>query len=333
LTEPTFTCPRCFHESPARDGVKFCPHCGLPGAMQAAGDSSPIEVAGRGRTFLVSDRLAIGSICAVYRCRFVAEGRDVEGVFKVARDPSTSPFVANEAEALRLLHGAPDAERYVPFLPVLEDSLVVGDGGAVTSRRANVLRVHPEIASPADELYTLEEVRRAYPDGLDARDMAWVWRRLLSVLGFAHRHDVVHGAVLPMHVMIEPRGHKLVLIDWCTAVSGAKSNPRPAPMLSAGHLPWYGRDGAEQRPASPGLDISLAARCMIDLVGGDPVGQRFPPKFDTRLEHYFRGCVGATSIKNPDAWQMLADFDRLIEQLWGPRRFRVLTMPPKQRRR
>jgi hypothetical protein len=134
-----------------------------------------------------------------------------------------------------------------------------------------------------------------------------------------------------MHVMIEPREHKLVLIDWCGAVADARRNPRPPALLSAGHLPWYGPGGAD-RPAAPGLDVALAARCMIYLVGGDPVGQVFPWKFDPRLEHYFRGCLGATNLSSVDAWQLLADFDRLIEQLWGRRRFRVLTMPPRRGR-
>ena len=41
--------------------------------------------------------------------------------------------------------------------------------------------------------------------------MAWVWRRLLTIVGFAHANHVVHGAVLPPHVVIEPKEHKLLL--------------------------------------------------------------------------------------------------------------------------
>jgi hypothetical protein len=327
----TFTCPRCFHDSPVREDVRFCPHCGLADAVRAAEDTSPIEIVGRGRTYLVADRIAIGSVCTIYRCRFAAEGGLVEGVFKVVRDASTNAFVGNEADVLRQLHAADDVARYAPFLPIVEDTLNVGEnanGTSPTARRGNVLRMHPAIASP-DELYTLDEVRAAHPAGLDARDMAWIWRRLLSVLGFAHKHDVVHTAVLPMHVLIEPRDHKLLLVDWCAAISGARKNPRPPQLLSMGHLPWYGPGGAD-RPATPGLDVAMAARCMIHVVGGDSVGQVFPYKFDPRLEEYFRGCLGATGAA--DAWQLLSDFDRLIERLWGKRRFRVLTMPPKRGR-
>src|SRR5215218_459684 len=206
--------------------------------MSAAADTSPMEVVGRGRVYRVSDRLAIGSICTIYRCHFPADGGDVEGTFKVARDTSTNPHVGNEADVLRKLHAANDAERYAPFLPVVEDTLDVGGGddGSPPARRANVLRMHKGIHS-ADELYSLEEVRVAHPAGLEARDMAWIWRRLLAVLGFAHAHDVVHTALLPMHVLIEPREHKLLLVDWCAAIQDARRSPRLPALLSAGHLP------------------------------------------------------------------------------------------------
>ncbi len=48
-----------------------------------------------------------------------------------------------------------------------------------------------------DGFRSLTEVGTAYPDGVDPRDAAWMWRRLLVGLGFAHRAGVLHGAVLP----------------------------------------------------------------------------------------------------------------------------------------
>src|SRR5688500_331151 len=63
----------------------------------------------------------------------------------------------NEVAVLRRLHGASDAGRFGPFLPRVAD-----DG---------TLRLHPRI-DPRDELYTLAEVRRAYPGGVGGRDAA-----------------------------------------------------------------------------------------------------------------------------------------------------------------
>ncbi|MGH3238625.1 MAG: adenylosuccinate synthetase, partial [Streptosporangiaceae bacterium] len=43
---------------------------------------------------------------------------------------------------------------------------------------------------------SLAEVRAAFPAGIDPRDAAWMWRRLLVAAGAAHRAGVIHGAVL-----------------------------------------------------------------------------------------------------------------------------------------
>jgi hypothetical protein len=201
-------------------------------------------------------------------------------------------------------------------------------GSAGTPRQANVLWLHPDIRS-IDELYTLAEVRAAYPDGLDGRDVAWVWRRLLSVLGFVHAQGVVHAAVLPMHVLIEPRGHKLVLIDWCCAVDDAVRRPRPPAILTGGYVPWFKREGGTRHPATPALDIAFAARCMLDLLGGDPLEATFPASVEPALQRYFQRCLGESPATQAGAWKLLDDFDRLIELLWGPRTFRPLVMPPK----
>lgn len=335
LTDFTFTCPRCLLTAPPRSGLKFCPRCGLAGADEAsAADRAPLELSvGTGR-YRVLDRAAVGSVCSVYRCRWPAGRAEIEGVLKVARDPCANGWVANEAAVLRRLHANDPAGRFGPFLPAVEASFGLGgDGPAGAARQANVLRVHPEIHS-VDELYTLAEVRAQYLTGLDGRDVAWVWRRLLSVLGFVHAQGVVHSAVLPMHVLIEPREHKLLLIDWCCAVDDAAGRPRPPSILTGGYVPWYKREGGTRRPASPALDVAFGARCMIELLGGDPLAADFPPGVEPALRRYFLRCLDGGSAApgaRPGAWQLLDDFDRLIEILWGPRAFRPLAMPPKVR--
>jgi hypothetical protein len=316
--------------------LRFCPRCGLAGVTEA-GDSSALEVVVEGATYRVMDRIAVGSVCTIYRCRFAAETKEpaeVEGVFKIARAAQSSALVANEAAILRQLHRADPQGRFTRFLPQVQASMALSDDPQSQARQANVLRLHEEIRSP-DALYSLADVRNAYPSGVDARHVAWIWRRLLSVLGFAHTHGVVHTAVLPMHVLLEPVGHKLVLVDWCCAAQIA--DRRPVTVISAGHSEWYGRSALRQ-PPTPMLDVALGARSMIDLLGGDPVRAEFPAGAEPALVRYFRRCLGLvsdgpTDAASPiasDAWKLLEDFDTLIEALWGPRRFQVLTMPPRQ---
>jgi hypothetical protein len=295
----------------------------LDNVVSAAADNAPIDVRTPKHAYRVLDRVAFGDLANVYRCRFVANGREAEGVMKIARDARVSEPLRSEARVLEQLFALDHDRRFRPFLPCVEDSFAYCQDAPSEARQANVLRMHASIGS-VDELYTLEEVRRHHPRGIDARDMAWIWRRLLTILGFAHANHVIHGAVLPTHVMIEPREHKLLLVDWCHAVRAGES----LRTIAGWYRPWYETGVVRKyQPTTPLHDISMAARCMIDLVGGDPIRLTYPPDFPPALIAYFGRCFTGT----PDAWRLLHDFDRLIEALWGKRTFRVLELPKKGR--
>ena len=243
-------------------------------------------------------------------------------------DARSNGLIANEAAILRRLHAAPLETPFKQFLPALEAAFSLNDGPDMPPRQANVLKMDAEIRSP-DELYTLFEIKSQYPDGLDARHVAWIWRRLLSVIGFAHAQGVVHGAVLPMHVLIEPRDHKLLLIGWCAGTDSAATDTSPRPIITDGHAAWYRRESALTRPPRPALDVSFAARCMIELLGGDPLRDEIPIGVDPALRRYFQRCLGTGT--RGDAWKLLDDFDKLIDALWGPRQFVELPIAPKTR--
>jgi hypothetical protein len=317
------TCPRCFVAiDPAAD-ARFCPHCGLADVKAAALDTAPVDVTVGRCTYRINDRIAVGAICMIYRCRFRGESGEAEGVFKIARDGRTNDLVTNEADVLQSLHSVEDKERLRPFIPALKASFTHGSGHELP-RQANILRLHEEIRS-VDELYSLAEVKAHYAAGLEARDMAWIWRRLLTVLGYIHNNDIVHCAVLPMHILIDPRDHKLVLIDWCSAVQQVRSEPGAVVVLDHSYEPWYRRQLGGRKVPSKSLDVGLAARCMVDLMGGDGLEVKLPPAVEPALGRYFQRCI----VDAPSAWTMLQDFDHLIEALWGPRRFRTFAMPPK----
>lgn len=321
-----FTCPRCLPTETLRPGMRFCPRCGLPGAKEAWLDDSPIEVAVGRHVYRVMDRIGVGSICAIYRCKFGDSAAAL--VFKVARDPCSNSLVLNEAAVLRRLHSIAGAEKFLPFLPKVADTIALADSSTSLARQANVLQMHEEIRSP-EELYTLGEVRSHHPRGLDPRHVAWIWRRLLTVLGFAHSNDVIHAAVLPMHVLIEPRGHKLLLIDWCTAVAG-RGGTQPVQVIAGGYTSWYKRQEGLRKPPTPELDLGMGARCMIELLGGDPAMGQLPAGVEPALARYFGRCLSCDSASGLTAWKLLDDFDRLIEALWGQRQFVPLSLPPKR---
>ncbi len=171
--------------------------------------------------------------------------------------------------------------------------------------------------------YTLEEVRRRYPAGLDARHLAWVFKRLLTVLGFAHACDLVHGAVLPPHAMIHAENHGLQLVDWIhTAPIGGTLD-----IVPAAYREWYPREALNYEPAGPPTDIYLAAKCMIYLAGGDPVAERWPSAVPRPMRQFMETCLYRASRMRPkDAWKLHDEFDELLGRLFGPPKYHRLVM-------
>ncbi|MEV4827219.1 serine/threonine protein kinase [Micromonospora sp. NPDC049257] len=229
-------------------------------------------------------------------------------LLKLPRDPADNDLLAREAHALRQIEERGDP-RHLPYVPRLVDTFRHRDAASGAERRITVLAAVPG-------LHDLDAVRRAYPDGLDARDAAWMWRRLLVALGLAHRAGVVHGAVLPRHLLIEPDAHGVVLVDWCfSAVDGGT-----VPALVPGHEDWYPPEVTARRPAGPGTDLAMAAACMSWLMG-----DRAPRE----LRAFADGCRRPALAARPDdAWRLLGELDEVLDRLYGPRTFRPFTLNP-----
>ena len=235
----------------------------------------------------------------------IADLYDVGGdrFLKLPRNRANNDLMAREQAALRQIECEGDP-RYLPYVPRIVESFRLRDVDTADERRVTVLAAAPGLVS-------LAEVRRARPDGLDPRDVAWMWRRLLVALGMAHRAGVVHGAVVPDHVLIEPAEHGVVLVDWCYSVTYRHDT---VPALVPAYVDWYPDEVLERRQPGPGTDIAMAARCMSALMG------RHAP---TELRTFIGGCMMPRLDQRPDdAWRLLRELDLVLERLYGPRTFR-----------
>ena len=175
-----------------------------------------------------------------------------------------------------------------PGRPAVPGLLPAAARGAAADRpRHRGAAARQPASGSLDGFVSLSQVRAAYPRGVDPRDAAWMWRRLLVAIGVAHRAGLVHGAVLPDHVLIHPAEHGLVLVDWCY------SGPAPAarvPAAVARFADWYPPEVLTGASAGPDLDIWLATRCMTALIG-----DRLPAP----LAAFARGCMLASPRRRP----------------------------------
>ncbi|GHJ43157.1 hypothetical protein Cs7R123_04990 [Catellatospora sp. TT07R-123] len=232
---------------------------------------------------------------------------DGTALLKLPRHPADSDLMSREARALARLRDHGEA-RHHAYAPRLIESFTHRDPAGGTRRTATVL-------AHQDGFVNLARVKQSHPDGVDPRDAAWMWRRLLVAVGYAHRAGVVHGAVVPDHVLIHPGEHGLVLVDWCYSTT---EPGQTVPALAGGYRDLYPPEVTGKRPAGPATDVHLATRCMTWLMG-----DRTPPA----LARFARGCTLPDPNTRPhDAWRLLAELDELLETLYGPRAYRPFTL-------
>ena len=217
----------------------------------------------------------------------------------------------------RLLGNVDTYDVLAPYLPAYVETFGVPAADGAPRRRALAF------AAPHPGLLSLREIRARRPAGLPAQDGAWMLRRILVALGLVHANAIVHGALTPDHVLIEPSQRGVVLVDWKYAVPHGERVPA---MPDA----WQAMTAPEIRaatPVTPAADIFMAMRCIAYVLGGDPATGAVPPGAGRHIAGFLRGASHPSPRRRPaDALALKDELDELIDRLWGPRRFAPLAI-------
>jgi hypothetical protein len=262
------------------------------------------------RRYTLGQRLGRGDLADVYSA--AADGQ--EFVLKIARPRAGGPLLLAEGRRLAMLAANGGGRSYGEYFPRLVESFSVRIGRE--RRQVNSLEHRAGF-------FTLEDVRRRYPNGLDGRHLAWVFKRVLAGLGFVHSCGLVHGAVLPPHVMVHAENHGMQFLDWIHAapIGGALR------IVPSAFRDWYPREVLDREPTEPATDIYLAAKCLIYLAGGDPIVQSWPAAVPQPMRRFVNTCLyPAARMRPQDAWTLHEEFDELLLRLFGPSKYHRLVM-------
>ncbi len=267
--------------------------------------AATLVITTRKRTYAMCSTPAYkGEVANLYRAVHQApDGSEVVSWLKMARSPREAVFVQREALVLRRLQ-ADGHEDFRYGAPTILESFRHRDNAAKVDRQCLVREYEEGLITAAD-------VHAAYPAGLDPRDVAWIWRRLLTVVGWAHQVGVVHGAILPEHIVLHPKKHRVMLVGWGRSVETGGT----LTSIPKGTNRWYPAEVFNKQPATEATDIYMATRCMEYLLVSHNI---------RALLAFARGC---TFVRPTDAWGLKDEFTDLIEGLWGRRKYRELVMP------
>lgn len=323
-------CPNCAAPLPPEArGEVVCAYCNhvltnVPGAgalrwtgPEAGPDDGRPRVHVEGRAYALMGRIAEGDGCDVFLAR--RDRRLTELVIlKVLRAKSDADLLAREWKVLEALHAsdAQGADYFQRLLPQLvSNGKLTGQG--LDPRPASVFRWRSGF------VHTLEDVLRAYPNGVDPRASVWIWKRLLELLGWVHRAGYAHGAVIPSHVILHAKDHGVVLAGWSSAV-----RRESIPAVSASAQRFYPSRAWDQRVATHATDLIMAARSVAYVLGGDPAKGTVPSSVPEPLARLVSDYANLSpDAPADDAWEMIERVSQAGRDAFGPPRFVPLVMP------
>lgn len=251
-------------------------------------------------------------------------------VVKVARSVDDNDLMRAEQSTLKTL-------RNRIFPPVREGIPRLLSTFQVDHREASVMQ------RLSKDFVTATEVRSRLPDGVDERVLVWTFKRLLVVLEWSHYYGIVHGAVLPPHVMLypdnaddldvslrtvdskvvsaapQPYKHTIRLVDWCYSVE-YKTRTRLSAWLPA----WESHYPPElllKQAVAPASDIYMAAKLIVYLAGG---ASELPEMLFAVLRKCLQSDLNERYQKVSDVF---ADWQKAAELVYGPPKWVDFNLP------
>lgn len=244
------------------------------------------------------EHLGDGDLCEIWR----APGGDGDPcVAKVALAAADNDLVCNEAEVLQRLHAGDAPQR--ALLPRLGGRFFTSDG-----RAGNLLGFVEGLSGL--------QLRARLPGGVPPEHIVWIARRLLSVIGHAHHLGILHGNIEPAHIIVRPRDHRVVLIDWCYAVV---EPARTGQTFKAIHDEYSAPEVAQRGPATPAADLFSLGRTLAYLLGADSIALDLPDHVPDRIARFVRYLARPSRLQRAqDAWEMYHEMARIREVVYGP---------------
>lgn len=109
---------------------------------------------------------------------------------------------------------------------------------------------------------------------LDPENTSWIVERILNALLYLHHHGVIHGDIKPQNVIIQPKTHSVVLLDFGLAMVKPNSSTK-----SQGYTPVFASPeqiaGNTLLPASDYYSLGMLA--LYALNGGKGVEKKLVP--------------------------------------------------------
>jgi len=240
--------------------------------------------------------------------------KGVPVVVKVCRSPANNDLMKAEADLLAKLPATLDPKHCAYFSNLL-DSFETQNGR---------IKVRTNVFSFMTGAVSLAEVRNAYPKGLDPKDAAWMWNRMLEALHLLHIQGIVHANLTPDNFLIVPDTHQGVLIDFCCA----RKTGQTAKAINLAWNGFYPPEVLAKKPLDFSSDICMVGYCMNYLLGASPSSlSTVPNGVPLALAGLMKSCWLGQAHRSHSARQLHAEFKDVRKALGWSSAFRPFSLP------
>lgn len=284
------------------------------------------------RTYLIDGKIGEGDKCDVYRARWDHEPTE-RVIIKALVVPGDKDLFDREIAMLNGMrrYDDIDSEFFLRFIPKVS---LAGHGRFPDGSVQPMVVLHDFHQFD----WTLEDIRQKFPDGVHPRHVVWMMNRVTEFLSWLHAKRVVHGAILPQHLLVNVWTHRIKFLDWGYAVTmnsplkGFVSNALafyPNPLTHD----WFMKViGIKFQPQD---DLAMACRCMLYTLGSDPLTghgalTRCPEGNDVRPLIQMLYDHAAYDNSRPSAMSASAfkeSFGKIAASIYGPPRFVPFEVP------
>lgn len=233
---------------------------------------------------------------------------------KLAKDVSNNKAILNTVKVLTKLH-ADKITIGKPVIPQLLDNFSI----TVDGKKQEALVYDDE---PRGELpsLTLTKIIDYYPNGVAPAHFVWMMKRILGAILATEEAKVVHGAILPCHIIVHPDSHLEKLVGWSHTVDFGQTGKQ----IIEKYKDYYPANYLTSKLSST-TDIHMLAKCMIKVLGGDVISNEMPDTVPLILQGYLRSLVvGTTQTSASIVFHKLV---ALAKQVFGDPKFIQLNIP------
>ena len=283
------------------------------------------------KNWIMNKPLVAGSIADLHLVHKVTGSTTKNHVLKVVRSYENNDLLAAEARNINRIREQLTGN-WLDCIPEIKETILL-DEGAV-QKRINVMTYF-------DNFLTVSNIRTRFVDAgqqVDGRSLGWMWRRMLKMCEAIHHCGIIHGAILPPHVMFypdndgnvstkDPRKHAIRLVGWANSI-----DTRSRTKLSVVDKNWkfmYAPEILAKEKLGPTTDMYMGAATLLNLVYGT-LNQRkmYNPSISIPIQQSLLQCIEKDPKNRPqNPKKHFEALDALLLKEFGPRAWHPFNIP------